>query len=85
MPNGVYEIQVNNDVIKPRVLKDWRAQIAKRSRRKPYQVLHDRTLVEIASLRPDSHAALEEINGIGPAKLKRYGDALLDLVDLFSG
>ena len=26
LPNGVYAIQVNNAVIKPRVLKAWRAQ-----------------------------------------------------------
>lgn len=66
-----------------RELKEWRSLKARQSRRKPYQVLHDKTLIAIAARKPDSEAALEKIPGIGPAKLKRYGDAILDMVDRY--
>jgi superfamily II DNA helicase RecQ len=29
---------------------------------------------------PDSHAALAKIPGLGPAKLERFGDDILELV-----
>jgi ATP-dependent DNA helicase RecQ len=40
-------------------------------------VFHDRTLAEIAHRRPESAGALANIPGVGPAKLERYGDAVL--------
>jgi ATP-dependent DNA helicase RecQ len=40
-------------------------------------VFHDRTLAEIAQRRPVSVGALATIPGVGPAKLERYGDAVL--------
>ena len=41
---------------------------------------HLRTLRELAEVRPQSVAQLQEIYGIGPAKAARYGEALLDVV-----
>ena len=67
------------DLIK--ALKAWRMRRAREGRMKPFQVLHNRTLEAIAAAKPDSHAALERIPGIGPAKISRYGDELLALVD----
>jgi ATP-dependent DNA helicase RecQ len=37
-------------------------------------------LVEIAARAPTSLDALAEVSGVGPAKLARYGPALLKLV-----
>jgi len=42
-------------------------------------ILHDRTLAAIAQSRPDSLAALARIDGIGAAKLERYGEAIVAL------
>ena len=45
-----------------------------------YVVFNDATLLRIAEQRPTSEEALLAIPGIGPAKLKLYGPALLDVV-----
>lgn len=47
----------------------------------PYVVASDRTLREIAMLRPRTLDQLAQAHGIGPAKLDKYGEALLDVVD----
>jgi ATP-dependent DNA helicase RecQ len=43
----------------------------------PYVVFHDSTLREIAAVRPRNLAELAQVNGVGQAKLSRYGDAML--------
>ena len=45
-----------------------------------YVVFHDSTLVEIATRRPRTLADLRGISGIGPAKLERYGEDLLEVL-----
>ncbi|NQZ94887.1 MAG: HRDC domain-containing protein, partial [Myxococcales bacterium] len=37
-------------------------------------------IVEIERQQPASHAALARIPGLGPAKIERFGDDILDLV-----
>jgi ATP-dependent DNA helicase RecQ len=61
-------------------LKAWRLSQAREQGVPPYVVFHDRTLLELASRRPASLAALAEVGGIGAAKLERYGEALLTLL-----
>ena len=45
-----------------------------------YVVAPDRTLEEMAAVRPTSKAALVAIHGMGPERARRYGHALLDAV-----
>jgi ATP-dependent DNA helicase RecQ len=47
---------------------------------KPYMIFHNRTIVAIDRDRPDSHAALDRIPGLGAAKIARFGDELLAVV-----
>ena len=61
-------------------LKRWRTDEARRQGVPPYFVFHDRTLVEVAAARPQALEELRRVPGIGPAKLERYGQALLALV-----
>jgi ATP-dependent DNA helicase RecQ len=62
-------------------LKGWRTERARRDKVPPYVVLHDRNLEAIAARRPASLAELARCPGIGPAKLERYGDELLAVLD----
>ena len=62
-------------------LKQWRTEEARRQGVPPYVVFHDRTLVQVAAARPRDRDALRQVSGIGPAKLERYGDALLSLLE----
>ncbi|MFO7629741.1 MAG: DNA helicase RecQ [Prochlorococcaceae cyanobacterium] len=61
-------------------LKGWRLEQARQQGVPPYVVFHDRTLLELAARRPASLAELAAIGGIGAAKLERYGEALLLLL-----
>jgi ATP-dependent DNA helicase RecQ len=59
-------------------LKRWRREVALRDGVPAYVVFHDRALAEIAARAPSSLEALAQVPGVGPAKLERYGRALLD-------
>ncbi|VTR76511.1 ATP-dependent helicase [Cellulomonas hominis] len=61
-------------------LQSWRADLARRTSKPTYTVLGDATLSAIAELRPASVPELARVQGIGPAKIDRYGPELLALV-----
>jgi ATP-dependent DNA helicase RecQ len=61
-------------------LRVHRATIASESGVAPFIVAHDRTLAAIAARRPASRQELEEVPGMGPAKIARYGDGFLAIV-----
>jgi superfamily II DNA helicase RecQ len=60
-------------------LKEWRAAEAKRLGVPAFVVLHDRTLTAVAEARPGNPNQLLEIDGIGPAKVERFGEAILGM------
>ena len=59
-------------------LRRWRADRAKADEVPAYVVFHDATLHEIAAVRPQTREELSSISGVGPAKLERYADDLLE-------
>ncbi|RDI75290.1 ATP-dependent DNA helicase, RecQ family [Gaiella occulta] len=61
-------------------LREWRRERSRADGVPAYVVLSDATLREIAAARPASRAELAGVKGFGPAKLERYGDAVLGLV-----
>jgi len=61
-------------------LKEWRSKVARSNGVPAYLVFQDRHLQLIAGRRPHSLNELAACPGVGPAKLERYGDDLLDLV-----
>jgi superfamily II DNA helicase RecQ len=60
-------------------IREWRAAEAKRLKVPAYVVLHDRTLVALAGARPKNPRELLNIDGMGPAKVERFGEELLRL------
>jgi superfamily II DNA helicase RecQ len=61
-------------------LRQWRLEVARKAEMPPYVVFHDKTLAEIARVRPVSLAHLAGVSGVGPAKLERYGAELLAVI-----
>jgi ATP-dependent DNA helicase RecQ len=61
-------------------LREARRALAAESGVPAYVIFHDSTLREIAAARPRNLAELAEVNGVGEAKLARYGDAMLAAV-----
>ena len=62
-------------------LRAWRLERAKADGVPPYVVFHDRVLHEIADTHPTSVGELAQIAGVGPAKLERYADELLAVIE----
>lgn len=62
-------------------LRAWRARIAAQSGVPAYLVFHDRHLQVIAGRKPRSLRELAGCPGVGPTKLERYGDDVLDVVE----
>jgi ATP-dependent DNA helicase RecQ len=60
-------------------LREWRTAEAKRLRIPSFLVLHDRTLREVARVRPGNPNELLAIDGIGTAKVEKFGAAILAL------
>ena len=61
-------------------LRRWRAGVAGDTGVPPYVVFHDRHLQVIAGRKPTSLKQLGDCPGVGPTKLERYGDDLLEIV-----
>ena len=61
-------------------LKKWRTQMARTQRVPPYVIFNDRTINFIASSKPTSADDLIAIDGIGPVKLEKYGNAVIEIV-----
>jgi ATP-dependent DNA helicase RecQ len=61
-------------------LKSVRTSIAREEHVPPYIVFSDRTLAELALRRPRSLSALQDVRGVGPMKLERYGARFLDAI-----
>jgi superfamily II DNA helicase RecQ len=62
-------------------LREWRAAEAKRLKVPAFLVLHDRALAALAQARPTNPRELLRIDGIGPAKVERFGDDLLRICE----
>ncbi len=62
----------------------WRLDIARNIAKPAYTVLNNRSLIEIQAQCPTSIKQLTGIIGIGPAKLKQYGDQIIEIVQEFA-
>lgn len=61
-------------------LRDWRLGEARTAQIPAFMIFTDATLVAIAEANPGSLEDLSQVAGIGPSKLERYGDAVLNLL-----
>ncbi|MGZ8251537.1 MAG: DNA helicase RecQ [Methylophilaceae bacterium] len=62
-------------------LKAKRMELAKEQGVPPYVIFHDSTLLEILNQRPGSLTELGKITGVGQAKLAKYGDDFLQVLE----
>ena len=59
------------------MLKSLRLRLAKERQVPAYVVFSDRTLIDMAERRPHDLDAFAEVNGVGAAKLKEFGEVFL--------
>jgi superfamily II DNA helicase RecQ len=68
-----------------RQLRAWRNAEARKSGFPPYCVFSDQALYGIVQARPANTSELLEINGIGPAKVEKYGQNILQICRAVKG
>ena len=68
----------DNDLFQ--ALRQKRTEIARLQNVPPYVIFHDKTLIELAAVRPASRAEMAGVPGVGEAKLDRYGPAFLAVI-----
>ncbi|WP_291432348.1 HRDC domain-containing protein, partial [Deinococcus sp.] len=61
-------------------LRDWRNAEAKRQEMSRFIVASNATLAEIARRVPYTEADLHEVRGMGPERLRKYGEKILEIV-----
>ena len=61
-------------------LQKWRDDTAEMEGVPAYQVLPTKSLLELGELLPANLPALKKIYGLGPAKTKRYGPEILEII-----
>ena len=66
-------------------LKKQRLDLARERNVPAYVVFTDATLSEMAQRRPRTLQELAAINGVGPKKLKDFGEIVLETVRGFAG
>lgn len=64
-------------------LRKLRKDISAREQVPPYVIFHDSTLREMSEVLPVSQSQLGRIKGVGQAKLEKYGEAFLQLIDAY--
>jgi len=61
-------------------LRDWRLTTARSDGVPAYVVAPDSLLIDIAARRPTTIPALRRMKGMGPARLARYGEEIVEII-----
>lgn len=71
-------IPVNTNVFD--ALKEWRLSVAQEAGLPAYTIMQDRTLAELSNALPERVSELGGIYGLGPQRIDKYGQAVLDVI-----
>jgi superfamily II DNA helicase RecQ len=66
-------------------LRDYRKSLAESEGKPVYTFFTNEQLAAIVQKKANSKAALKSIDGIGDAKIEKYGEAILKIMQDFSG
>ena len=61
-------------------LKKRRLELAKEQRVPAYVVFADKSLIDMARLKPTTPSEMSAVHGVGEAKLRQYGEVFLDVI-----
>ena len=73
-----FNVVKSNDVMIR--LKEWRKSISSSSGLPAYMVMHDRTIIDISVNTPLTLEDLQKVHGMGPAKIMKYGEEILNVI-----
>jgi len=61
-------------------LKNWRLERSRELNVRAFQIFSDKTLIEICQTGPTTKEELYDIHGMGPTKVRRFGEEVLKIV-----
>ena len=61
-------------------LRNWRAARAKQDGMPPYMIANNKQLAKMVKLKAATKADLGKVNGIGEAKIEKYGEDILRII-----
>ena len=64
-------------------LRNWRNRLAEENNIPAYVIFHQKVLDKLVEVLPSNLKELESIKGIGPAKVKKYGEEILSYIDAY--
>ncbi len=76
-PAAVIDLQDAGDLQRFEKLRALRLELAQGLGLPPYVIFHDKTLKEMAVMRPNNREQLLQINGVGEKKAEKYGERFL--------
>ncbi|OZG72394.1 ATP-dependent DNA helicase RecQ [Hahella sp. CCB-MM4] len=79
-PRRNIELSVNDEPLWE-ALRDCRKRLATEQSVPPYVIFHDATLLQMVDQKPTSKDEMAMISGVGQAKLDRYGQAFIDVIE----
>ena len=62
-------------------LREKRNEIAQKEGVKPYMVFQNKVLAQISEKKPATREELAQVKGMGPKKMARYGQLVLEMVN----
>jgi len=68
----------NNDLVHN--LRKWRTETSRRLQKPPYMIITDKTLHDIVQKNPSSTESLHNVHGLGPHKIRLFGQDILNII-----
>ncbi|MBU3106945.1 HRDC domain-containing protein [Clostridium gasigenes] len=63
-------------------LKEYRTSMARSEKVSPYFIYNNETLGEIIKVKPKNKEELMKVRGFGPIKVEKYGDSIIDIINV---
>ncbi|MCB0879579.1 MAG: ATP-dependent DNA helicase UvrD2 [Thermoleophilia bacterium] len=77
---GGSSVQLDDSDPMVAALRAWRTEESRKIGKPAYVVFDNKTIAAIAATAPASLGELAEVSGVGPTKLERWGEAVVDVV-----
>ncbi len=81
VPKFQSELPNPSDVVLFNRIRKWRDQKAKETGLRHYMIMHQKTVASISNLMPQHIGELSGIKGLGKAKIEKYGQEIIEIVN----
>jgi len=82
----IFDFQINerldksNSSVLKNMIRDWRSNLANATGLPLYMIISNKSIDEIAEKKPQTKLELQNINGLGPMKIMKYGEEILKII-----